>query len=95
MKKGGLQLIRTLISLAYLEIDEDEITQKAYETFNERFGDGFVKKVFIGKYPEGYELVVYVKSKNDLINILETSHKLSDEFDAQGLPIGVSTREMS
>ena len=50
----------------------------AYETFNKQFGDGFVKKVFIGKYPEGYELVVYVRDKKDLINILNLSHSLSD-----------------
>ena len=84
-------MTRTFNSLIHLEIDEDEIRQIAYETFNKRFGDGFVKKVFIGKYPEGYELVVYVRDKKDLINILNLSHSLSDEFIAQGLPIAVST----
>jgi len=36
-------------------------------------------------------LVVYVKDKKDLKNILDLSHSLSDEFNAQGLPIAVST----
>ena len=78
-------------SLAHLEIDEEEVKEKAYKVFNERFGNGFVTKVFLGKYPEGYELVVYVKDKKDLKNILDLSHSLSDEFNAQGLPIAVST----
>jgi hypothetical protein len=84
-------LIRTPNSLAHLEIDEEEVKEKAYKVFNGRFGSGFVTKVFLGKYPEGYELVVYVKDKKDLKNILELSHSLSDEFNAQGLPIAVST----
>jgi len=82
-------------SLTHLEIDEEEIKQKAYEVFTKRFGEGFVKKVFIGRYPEGYELVVYLKNKKDLVDILQISHALSDDFNAQGLSIAVSTREAS
>jgi hypothetical protein len=83
--------MRTLSPLAHLEIDEEEIKERVYEVFDKQFGDGFVKRIFIGKYPEGYELVVYVKDKKNLMDILKLSHSLSDEFNAQGLPIAVST----
>jgi hypothetical protein len=83
--------MRTFSSLAHLEIDEEEVKEKAHKVFTKHFGKDFVTKIFLGKYPEGYELVVYVKDKKDLKNILDTSHSLSDEFYAQGLPIAVST----
>lgn len=87
--------MQPLSSLRYLEINEDRVKQRVYEAFTERFGEGFVKKIFIGKYPEGYEVVVYLENKKDLTEILQFSHSLSDEFDAHGLPIGISTREAS
>ena len=83
--------MRTLSPLAHLEIDQEEIKERVYEAFNGQFGDNFVKGIFIGKYPEGYELVVYVKDKKNLLDILKLSHSLSDEFNSQGLPIAVST----
>ena len=46
-----------------LEIDEESVKQRVKEAFTERFGEGFVKKIFIGKYPEGYEVVVYLENK--------------------------------
>ncbi|MBD3183128.1 hypothetical protein GF312_12610 [Candidatus Poribacteria bacterium] len=77
----------------YLEIDEENIEKKVYEAFTERFGAGFVKKIYIGKYPSNYEVVVYIKSKRDLTEILKLSHLLSDDFEEQGLPVGISVRE--
>ena len=78
-----------------LEIDEESVKQRVYEAFTERFGEGFVKKIFIGKYPGNYGVVVYLENKKNLTDILQLSHSLSDDFEAQGLPIAISTREAS
>jgi len=42
-----------------------------------------------------YEVVVYLENKNNLTEILQLSHSLSDDFEAQGLPIAISTRKAS
>lgn len=76
------------------QVDEQEVKAIVTEAFTKRFGTGFVKDMFIGKYPENYEVVVYVQDKRDLKSLLELSHKLSDAFYAQGLPIAVSTRKI-
>ena len=78
-----------------LEIDEESVKQRVYEAFTKRFGEGFVKKIFIGKYPSSYEVVVYLEDEKNLIEILQLNHSLSDDFEAQGLPIGISTRKSS
>jgi len=80
-------------SLKYLRIDEESVKQRVYEAFTERFGEGFVKKIFIGKYPSSYEVVVYLENEKNLIDILQLSHSLSDDFESQGLPIAISTRK--
>jgi len=80
-------------SLKYLRIDEESVKQRVYEAFTERFGEGFVKKIFIGKYPSSYEVVVYLENEKSLIDILQLSHSLSDDFESQGLPIAISTRK--
>ena len=77
-----------------LEIDEESVKQRVYEAFTERFGEGFVKKIFIGKYPKSYG-VVYLENEKSLTDILQLSHSLSDDFEAQGLPIAISTRKAS
>jgi hypothetical protein len=88
-------LTRLFNSLRYLEIDEGSVKQRVYEAFTERFGEGFVKKIFIGKYPGNYGVVVYLENKENLTEILQLSHSLSDEFETQGLPIAISTRKAS
>ncbi|MBC8230506.1 hypothetical protein H8E77_13245 [bacterium] len=99
--KGGLKLMRPFnlkkatSRFVTLEINEDRVKQRVYEAFTERFGEGFVKKIFIGKYPSSYEVVVYLENEENLTDILQLSHSLSDEFDAHGLPIGISTRKAS
>ena len=80
-------------SLKYLRIDEESVKQRVYEAFTERFGEGFVKKIFIGKYPSSYEVVVYLENEKSLIDILQLSHSLSDDFESNGLPIAISTRK--
>ena len=85
--------MRLFSSLKYLKVDEESVKQRVYEAFTERFGEGFVKKIFIGKYPSSYEVVVYLKNEKNLTDILQLSHSLSDDFEAQGLPIAISTRE--
>ena len=60
-------------SLRYLEIDEEGVKQRVYEAFTERFGEGFVKKIFIGKYPGNYGVVVYLENKKNLTDILQLS----------------------
>jgi hypothetical protein len=92
--KGGLKLMR-LFNSRYLEINEESVKRRVYEAFTERFGEGFVKKIFIGKYPSSYEVVVYLENKENLTDILQLSHSLSDDFEAQGLPIAISTRKAS
>jgi hypothetical protein len=89
--------MRPFNSLRYfnLELDEESVKQRVYEAFTERFGEGFVKKIFIGKYPSSYEVVVYLENKENLTDILQLSHSLSDDFEAQGLPIAISTRKAS
>ena len=76
------------------QVDEEEVKTVVAEAFAQRFGRGFVKDLFIGKYPENYEVVVYVRDKGDLKSLLELSHRLSDGFYAQGLPIAISTRKV-
>lgn len=76
------------------QVDEEEVKTVVTEAFAQRFGRGFVKDLFIGKYPENYEVVVYVRDKGDLKSLLELSHRLSDAFYAQGLPIAISTRKV-
>ena len=88
-------MTRQFNSLKYLEIDEESVKQRVYEAFTERFGKGFVKKIFIGKYPGSYGVVVYLANKEKLTDILQLSHALSDDFEAQGLPIAISTRKAS
>ena len=78
-----------------LEIDEESVKQRVCEAFTAQFGEGFVKKIFIGKYPSSYEVVVYLENEKNLTDILQLSHSLSDDFEAQGLPIAISTREAS
>ncbi len=85
-------LMRLLIP-KYLEVDEESTKQRVYEAFTEKFGEGFVKKIFIGKYPSSYGVIVYISSKENLAEILKLSHSLSDDFEDQGLPITISTRE--
>ncbi|MBM3235903.1 hypothetical protein FJZ31_06345 [Candidatus Poribacteria bacterium] len=87
--------MRPFSSLRYLEINEERVKQRVYEAFTERFGEGFVKKIFIGKYPSSYEVVVYLENEKSLTDILQLSHSLSDDFEAQGLPIVISTRKTS
>jgi hypothetical protein len=84
-----------LFNSRYLEINEESVKRRVYEAFTERFGEGFVKKIFIGKYPSSYEVVVYLENKENLTDILQLSHSLSDDFEAQGLPIAISTRKAS
>jgi hypothetical protein len=79
--------------LNYLELDEESVKEIIREAFTEKFGEGFVKRIFIGRYPGSYEAVVYLENKDDLKNILQLSHLLSDNFYAQGLPIAISTRK--
>ena len=80
-------------SLKYLRIDEESVKQRVYEAFTERFGKGFVKKIFIGKYPGSYGVVVYLANKENLTDILQLSHSLSDDFESHGLRIAISTRK--
>ena len=87
--------MRPFSSFRYLEINEESVKQRVYEAFTGRFGKGFVKKIFIGKYPSSYEVVVYLENEKNLTDILQLSHSLSDDFEAQGLPIGISTRKAS
>ena len=89
--------MRPFNSLRYfsLELDEESVKQRVYEAFTERFGEGFVKKIFIGKYPGNYGVVVYLENQKNLTDILKLSHSLSDDFEAQGLPIAISTRKAS
>ena len=77
-----------------LEIDEESVKQRVKDAFTERFGEGFVKRIFIGKYPSSYGVIVYLANKKNLTEILHLSHSLSDDFEAQGLPIAISTREV-
>lgn len=93
--KGESKLAIPISALRYLKVDEEKVKQRVYEAFTERFGEEFVKKIFIGKYPDGYGVIVYIENKENLRDILQLSHSLSDEFEAQGLPIGISTREVS
>lgn len=78
----------------YFEVNEESLKQRVYEAFTEKFGDGFVKKIFIGKYPSSYGVIVSITSKENLSEILKLSHSLSDEFEDQGLPVTISTREV-
>jgi len=41
------------------------VKQRVYEAFTERFGEGFVKKIFIGKYPSSYGVIVYLANKKN------------------------------
>ena len=92
--KRGSKLTRPL-GFRHLEIDEEGIRDAVYRAFTERFGEGFVKRIFIGKYPSSYEVVVYLATSKRLTDILQLTHSLSDEFEAEDLPIAISTRKAS
>ncbi len=74
------------------EIDEGAIREAVRGAFEEKFAGDFVRDIFVGKYPEGYSVVVYVRDKEDLGAIMDVADALTDRFDLQGLPVAVSTR---
>jgi len=74
-------------------IDEEEVKEIVRDAFTEEFGEGFVKDIYIGKFPSNYELVVYLENENDIDAIFHLYHQLSDYFYAHGLPIAISTRK--
>lgn len=83
-------MIRT--GLQRRAMDEGGIREAVIAAFEREFGGDFVKDVFVGKYPEGYSVVVYVRDKEDLGAIMDVADELTDRFELDGLPVAVSTR---
>lgn len=75
-----------------MEIDEEGVKEIVRDAFAKEFGEGFVKDIYIGKYPSSYGLVIYLANKNDRSRIFTLYHQLSNYFHAHGLPINISTR---
>jgi len=76
-----------------LELNYDELRQSVEGVFTEEFGRGFIKDVYVTKYPEAYSVVVFVKKK-EVDRMFNLSHQLMDQFEREGFPVTISTREV-
>ena len=75
-----------------VEVDLSSLEKIVRNAFVEKFGEDVIKEVRASKYPHMYSVVVWV-SKKEIGPMLDLCIRLQEEFERQGLSVGVSTRE--
>ena len=76
-----------------VEVDLESLEKIVRNAFVEKFGQNVIKEVRASKYPHMYSVVVWV-TKKDIRPMLDLCIRLQEEFERQGLSVGVSTREV-
>ena len=75
-----------------ISVDLEELEKIVRDAFAHEFGRKIIRDVRASKYPHMYSVVVWVTQK-EIGPMLDLCIRLQEEFERQGLPVGVSTRE--
>lgn len=77
-----------------VSVELEDLEKAVRDAFVREFGEDVVKEVRASKYPHMYSVVVWVTIKEEVSRMLDLCLSLQDKFELQGLPVGVSTREV-
>lgn len=75
-----------------VDVDLEKLEKIVKDAFVHEFGQNVIKEVRASKYPGMYSVVVWVTQKK-VGAMLDLCIRLQEEFERQGLSVGVSTRE--
>ena len=78
--------------LIQIKVNLEGLEKVVRDAFAREFGPEIIKDVRASKYPHMYSVVVWVTQKQ-VGAMLDLRIRLQEEFERQGLPVGVSTRE--